>query len=187
VTACMSRKHRCNGLVAYTDWDKVSTYTPEYHNTHVLVPPILGDPSSNPGLAFNPDIVAAFDFARWMRPNVPDGVNPATATPAELLSFLGGNALPSPPLAGDVDLDGEVHGADAALFSQDFGRDTGSIWTTGDFNGDEATTLADWGLLQSHFGQTVSSPSAAAAVPEPAAWTFVLVGALVIVTFRRRR
>jgi hypothetical protein len=42
---------------------------------------------------------------------------------------------------------------------QHFGRESDSIWTTGDFDGDGRTSLADWGLLQSHLGQSAASPS----------------------------
>ncbi|MEX0642196.1 MAG: dockerin type I domain-containing protein [Pirellulales bacterium] len=105
-----------------------------------------------------------------------------TYTPTSALLFT--SAIP-----GDINLDGDVDRTDAALFSQYFGMKTGSIWTTGDFNGDAATTLNDWVLLRTHLGQSVPSPlesRAAAGVPEPAAsWLAVL--ALTLVTLRRRR
>jgi hypothetical protein len=85
--------------------------------------------------------------------------------------------LSTSALPGDIDLDGEVDRTDAALFSQYFGRETGSIWTTGDFDGDGETSVADWGLLQSHLGQSVPSPSAAA-VPEPSS---LLIAAMALV------
>lgn len=52
------------GLVSYTDWPKASTYTPVFHNDHDLVPGLNPDPSSNPSLGFNPDLVAEFDYFR---------------------------------------------------------------------------------------------------------------------------
>ncbi|MEX0744441.1 MAG: PEP-CTERM sorting domain-containing protein [Phycisphaeraceae bacterium] len=83
--------------------------------------------------------------------------------------------------------DSDVDRTDAALFSQYYGTTSGSVWTTGDFNGDAATTLADYGLLQSHLGMTAPSPSAAAAaVPEPSASLMLLFGmAASIVAFAR--
>jgi hypothetical protein len=89
-------------------------------------------------------------------------------------------------LPGDIDEDGDVDPRDAAIFSQFFGRQTDSLWTTGDFNGDEATTLADWSLLQTHLGQSAPSPSAAVGVPEPSAsWLAIL--SLALIGLRRRR
>lgn len=73
----------------------------------------------------------------------------------------------STSLPGDIDLDGDVDRTDAALFSRYYGRLGDSIWTTGDFDGDSATTVADLNLLQSHLGQSVISAPSAAAVPEP--------------------
>jgi hypothetical protein len=69
---------------------------------------------------------------------------------------------------GDINFNGRVDRLDAATFAQFFGQQAGSTWTTGDFNGDGATTLHDWALLQSNFGVTVASLGVpAAAVPEP--------------------
>jgi hypothetical protein len=82
--------------------------------------------------------------------------------------------LSTSALPGDIDLDGDVDRSDAAIFSQFFGRESGSVWTTGDFDGDTTTTLADLVLLQSNLGQTSLSP-AAAAVPEPSTLLLMLV------------
>jgi hypothetical protein len=161
----------------------VATYTPQFHNAHVLAPPIPGDPSTNPGLAFNPDIVAAFDFARWMRPIVPDGVDPPTATPQELLTFLGASATPPPPTPGDIDLDGDVDRNDAARFAAHFGQTEGASWSTGDFDRDGAATLADWSLLQSNLSS--AGPATLAAVPEPRGWALALLAVATVLTHRR--
>jgi len=79
------------GFVTYTDWQKVSTYTPFFHNSNVLNDNLNPDPSSNQNLAFNPDIIGVFDFGRFDNTTNPfpglDLVN--EATDAELLSFLG--------------------------------------------------------------------------------------------------
>ena len=51
------------GFVSYTDWPKVNSYTYAFHNTNTLHPDSLAmDPT--PGVPFNPDIIAHFDFAR---------------------------------------------------------------------------------------------------------------------------
>ncbi len=83
------------GLVAYTDWQKVASYTPQFHNTHLLAPPIPGDPSSQPWRPFQPDLDARFDYARFQRIVAPPGFDALTASEAELLALLGDAANPT--------------------------------------------------------------------------------------------
>jgi len=82
------------GLVTYTNWEKASHFDPFTHNSSVLAPGQIADPT--PGEAFDPDITAGFEFARYARPNVPEelqGVDLVNqATDAQLLQFLGANA-----------------------------------------------------------------------------------------------
>ncbi|MGB0715084.1 MAG: hypothetical protein ACPGXK_04345 [Phycisphaerae bacterium] len=87
------------GLVSYTDWRKVSQFDPFVQNSNTLQAPLPGgvvDP--DPGTPFAPDLIAAFDYARFARPQVPvdleglDLTNPGTVSDADLLSFLGENA-----------------------------------------------------------------------------------------------
>lgn len=169
------------GLVAYTDWDKVATYTPEYHNSTVLDPPIAGDPSSNPGLPFRPDLIAEFDYARFFRPSVPDGIDPATASDAELLSFLG-SAASWPYVPGDANFDGAVNRLDAAALAANFGVAGGATWQMGDFDGDAAVTLADLALWQANVDASAVTLAAAShvAVPEPGGVALVVVAAVVL-------
>jgi len=81
------------GLVTYTDWSKASDFDPYVQNSTVLVPGVAGDPT--PAEPFNPDITVGFEYARYVRPDVPDALtgadltNPAQVSDAELLSFLG--------------------------------------------------------------------------------------------------
>ena len=83
------------GLVSYTDWTKASDFDPFTQNSTVLVPGVAGDPT--PAEAFNPDITAGFEYARYVRPDVPDALaeadltDPNTVSDAVLLSFLGEN------------------------------------------------------------------------------------------------
>ncbi len=82
------------GLVAYTNWEKASDFTPFFHNSNVLVPGI--SPNPTPGEAFTPDLEAGFEYARFATPQLPQslaGVDLVTAaTDQQLLSFLGDNA-----------------------------------------------------------------------------------------------
>lgn len=78
------------GLVTYTDWEKANDYDPFYHNGHVLTEDGFNPTPEQP---FNPDLVAGFEYARFVRPDVPEllaGIDLRTeATDEQLLSFLG--------------------------------------------------------------------------------------------------
>ena len=82
------------GFVAYTDWPKVNSYTYAFHNTHTLHPDsLVMDPT--PGVPFDPDIIANFDFARFDSLVIPPAhqadnlADPADISDMELISFLG--------------------------------------------------------------------------------------------------
>lgn len=82
------------GLVAYTDWPKVSSYSHAFHNTNTLHPDsLVMDPSS--GTPFNPDIIANYNFARFDSLVIPaqhvgdNFADPGDISDAELLAFLG--------------------------------------------------------------------------------------------------
>lgn len=88
------------GLVSYTDYGKASEFDPLFHNSNALD----GSVNPNPANPFNPDLSASFDYARFVRPDVPEtlqGVDLVTnGSDAQLLSFLGGHA----DTPGDDDL-----------------------------------------------------------------------------------
>lgn len=81
------------GLVTYTDWEKANDFDPFTHNQTVLTPDVANDPT--PGEAFNPDLTAGFEYARYVTPDVPEALagadltDPSQVSDAELLSFLG--------------------------------------------------------------------------------------------------
>ena len=84
------------GLVTYTDWTKANDFSPFVQNSSVLTPAtVTNDPT--PGEAFNPDLTAGFEYARYATPDVPaalagaDLTDPNAVSDAELLSFLGDN------------------------------------------------------------------------------------------------
>ena len=87
------------GLVSYTDWAKVQDFDPYVHNSNVLRLPLPGgvvDPT--PAEPFAPDLIAAFDYVRFLRPAVPPELAGADFGPggpisdAQLLTFLGAAA-----------------------------------------------------------------------------------------------
>jgi hypothetical protein len=89
------------GMVTYTDWDKVYTYEPIFHNSHVLNEDLDPDPSSNSGIPFAPNIITSYDFmelqsaifpAAW---NELDLLNENEVSDAEVLSLFG-DTLPVP-------------------------------------------------------------------------------------------
>ena len=96
------------GMVSYTDWDKASTYTNVFHNSHVLNSSLSPDPTSGSGIPFRPDIRANFNFARFDEINRPTSLagldlgNPSQVSNAALLEFLGYSTVPAnyAPLAG---------------------------------------------------------------------------------------
>lgn len=89
------------GLVSYSDYGKVSTYSPLYHNGHRLGPEF----NPSPGVPFNPDVSAGFDYARFVVPEVPaelQGVDLVSdASDQQLLSFLGDAANEDPAAGGE--------------------------------------------------------------------------------------
>lgn len=143
------------GLVTYTDYAKASTYTPFFHNSHVLQPGLRPDPSSNRSLSFAPDLHAEFEYARYVPVTVPldliglDLVSEATLE--LLLKFLGDNAnlVEIPADAGDLDDDGDVDGGDLGLLL--------AAWGTpgpfADFNADGVVDGADLGQLLAQWTQ----------------------------------
>ncbi|MGI8906218.1 MAG: hypothetical protein ACR2IE_06985 [Candidatus Sumerlaeaceae bacterium] len=76
------------GLCCYTDFNTCSNFTPFVHNSSVIT-------------TGTPDLRAQYDYMRFQRPNVPPALqgadlsNPSAVTDAQLLSFLGDNAIPS--------------------------------------------------------------------------------------------
>jgi hypothetical protein len=88
------------GLVAYTDWPKVQTYTAPFQNENVLNASLNPDPSSNPNLDFNPDVLARFEFARFDSVSIPqnlggiDLLNEMLVPDSILLQLLGYESQP---------------------------------------------------------------------------------------------
>jgi hypothetical protein len=88
-------------------------------------------------------------------------------------------------LPGDINIDGFVDRRDAALFMASYGQTSGSDWTTGDFDSDGRTSIADWALLTKSLATGGASP---AAVPEPTSIALLgLCGGLLSLVVVRRR
>jgi len=91
------------GLTVYTDWPLCAGVGFENQNTRVLT---NGTRLANGSIVSgaNPDLLAAFDYVRYRRPQIPANLaganfsNPSAVSDAQLLSFLGANAnLPHMP------------------------------------------------------------------------------------------
>lgn len=97
------------GLVSYTDWSKVVTYTVEDHNQFTLSEDLDPDPSNNPFLPFQPDALARFDFVRFDSVFVPlelsglDLTDENEVSDEQLLFFLGyPSQATSPQFGGHI-------------------------------------------------------------------------------------
>jgi autotransporter-associated beta strand protein len=81
---------------------------------------------------------------------------------------------------GDIDVNGTVDRTDAAIFAQNVGQ-LGSTWSTGDFDYDGATTLADFTLLQANLGKSVApSLTTTSAVPEPSTVSLMILAVSIL-------
>ena len=80
------------GMVTYTDWPKVNTYTYAFHNFNTLNSDLDPDPTAYQ--SFNPDLIGTFDFARFEDVDVPaqyvglDFSDPSDVSDAEILALF---------------------------------------------------------------------------------------------------
>ena len=80
------------GMVTYTDWEKVSTYSYSFHNFNTLNTDLDPDPSSDE--IFNPDLIGTFDYARFEDLNLPaeyiglDFTDEGQVSDAEILALF---------------------------------------------------------------------------------------------------
>ena len=89
------------GFTTYTDWPKVQGVGVNFHNNNVLIPGVANDPQ--PGVGFNPDLIANFDFYRIDSVTCPITINCNALTNSgmvstnDLLGFLGYDSTPYCP------------------------------------------------------------------------------------------
>jgi hypothetical protein len=114
------------GLTVYTDWPVCETVGFQYQNQYVLTNG-LRLPNGSTVSGCNPDLVAAFDYVRYARPQIPSNLaganfsNAGSVTDAQLLTFLGeaanhpGGAAVAPQFVQPAYLPGE--GFAAALLT----------------------------------------------------------------------
>jgi hypothetical protein len=98
---------------------------------------------------------------------------------------------------GDADLSGTVNGADYALIDSGYGSHL-SGWSHGDFNNDGVINGTDYALIDNAFNQIAATSAAplalvadqasfsSSAVPEPATFGLLGIGALSLLGRRRR-
>jgi len=100
----------------------------------------------------------------------------------------------TPPLAGDLTLDGEVDFEDVEAFVAGWRMEHPVIdltaWTKGDLNGDGITSLPDWALLrEAHFdlhGSQLAVPDHLFGAPEPSSLLLALAGFAVLLNRRTK-
>jgi hypothetical protein len=83
-------------------------------------------------------------------------------------------------IPGDANGDGQVNGADYAVWAADYGA-SGATWSQGDFNADGQVNGADYAIWAANYGSTGGVSS----TPEPATLSLMALGAVAIL--RRRR
>lgn len=84
----------------------------------------------------------------------------------------------------DADQDGDVDGTDLLNWQRGFPLDDATTPADGDFDYDGVVGAADLHLWQAQFGE--GSVSAGIGVPEPATWTFLVLGSAVVAAGRYR-
>lgn len=87
------------------------------------------------------------------------------------------------PEYGDINRDGVVDRTDAAILAANFGRTDGAGWEHGNFAlpylRDGSVSLADLALLQRNISPVeMMAANGAAPVPEPAAWSMLIVAGI---------
>jgi hypothetical protein len=86
---------------------------------------------------------------------------------------------------GDANLDGQVDGADLAIWQTNYGTNAG--WTNGNFNGDATVDGRDFLIWQRYFGSNAGLAGSVLAIPEPTAIVSFTIVALGIASSRRIR
>ncbi len=123
----------------------------------------------------------------WFRdpanPTTPDADTTLALRVSSYTEWLFQNIALGRVLEGDLNLDGTVDGADAAILQSNYGSDrTNLLWTDGDLTADGTVTFDDaWVLLQNYGTTSTPIPD----VPEPT--TAMLLISAATVLLRRRR
>ena len=123
----------------------------------------------------------------WFRdpadPTTPDADTTLALRVSSYTEWLFQNISLGRILEGDLNLDGTVDGADAAILQSNYGSDQSTLlWTDGDLTGDGKVTFNDaWLLLQNYGATSAPIPD----VPEPT--TAMLLISAAAMLLRRRR
>lgn len=90
-------------------------------------------------------------------------------------------------LPADFDYNGEVDMLDFLVLSEAFGNTVDPAGAAPDLNGNGEVDFADFQILADSFGPTTAAESGVAAIPEPATFNLLGVGALLVGLMRCKR
>ncbi|MEX2188756.1 MAG: dockerin type I domain-containing protein [Pirellulales bacterium] len=146
--------------------------------------------------------ITAFDDAGGGVPGAPHPAfysgfvaqyNTAATTPTTIDAYFD-NMSSTTLRPGDVNLDGTVNRADAAILARNFGMSAGATWDDGDLDGNGRVDLADMAQVQRRLttgpviiGPPVDVAANAAAVPEPSSAILATLGVAAGCGLVRRR
>ena len=90
------------------------------------------------------------------------------------------NIFSNPTLAGDANNDGQVNGADYAVWAANYGANN-ATWLQGDFNNDGQVNGADYAIWAANYG----TGSGTSATPEPISMIILAIGGGLVALKRR--
>lgn len=93
------------------------------------------------------------------------------------------NGFAEPYLRGDTNLNDHVGFGDFLSLSRAFG--TGVEWSEGNYDGSPRTDFGDFLTLSGNFGRQIPRAPSTASVPEPSAWSIVVLGLGCLLRLRR--